>query len=176
MCIRDRCWWRSPVACAASGAGAAPPPSARPPPPPWSPGSSASWWPRRSSPSSPMSSASEDNPNSETRPKLTVRDLTMAYGDSVVVRDLNFSVNEREIFIIMGGSGSGKSTLLRHLIGLQEPARGTIFFQGISSGLWEMATPERERLLRRFGVLYQGGALWSSMTLGENVALPMQEL
>src|SRR4029453_13214929 len=100
---------------------------------------------------------------------------TMAYGDSVVIQDLNFSVNEREIFIIMGGSGSGKSTLLRHLIGLQEPARGTILYQGTSSGLWEMAPPERERLLRRFGVIYQGGALWSSMTLAENVALPLQE-
>jgi len=99
----------------------------------------------------------------------------MAYGDSVVLRDLNFSVKEGEIFIIMGGSGSGKSTLLRHLIGLQEPAGGTIRYQGTSSGLWEMAAPERERLLRRFGVLYQGGALWSSMTLHENVALPMEE-
>jgi phospholipid/cholesterol/gamma-HCH transport system ATP-binding protein len=122
-----------------------------------------------------MSSASEGNTTSEPGPKIMVRDLTMAFGDSVVVRDLTFSVKEREIFIIMGGSGSGKSTLLRHLIGLQEPARGTILYQGSSSGLWEMATPERERLLRRFGVLYQGGALWSSMTLGENVALPMQE-
>ena len=122
-----------------------------------------------------MSSASEGTATGETRPKIMVRDLTMAYGDSVVVRDLNFSVNEREIFIIMGGSGSGKSTLLRHLIGLQEPARGTIVYQGASSGLWDMATPERERLLRRFGVLYQGGALWSSLTLAENVALPMQE-
>jgi phospholipid/cholesterol/gamma-HCH transport system ATP-binding protein len=122
-----------------------------------------------------MSSASEGNATGETRPKITVRDLTLAYGDSVVVRDLNFSVKEREIFIIMGGSGSGKSTLLRHLIGLQEPARGTIFYQGTGASLWELGTPERERLLRRFGVLYQGGALWSSMTLGENVALPMQE-
>jgi phospholipid/cholesterol/gamma-HCH transport system ATP-binding protein len=122
-----------------------------------------------------MSSASESNATGETRPKITVSDLTMAYGDSVVIRDLNFSVNEGEIFIIMGGSGSGKSTLLRHLIGLQEPARGTISYQGTSSSLWEMGTPERERLLRRFGVLYQGGALWSSLTLAENVALPMQE-
>jgi phospholipid/cholesterol/gamma-HCH transport system ATP-binding protein len=122
-----------------------------------------------------MSSASDSAASEGTDPKIVVRDLTMAYGDSVVLRDLNFSVNEREIFIIMGGSGSGKSTLLRHLIGLQEPARGTIRYQGNRSSLWEMETPERERLLRRFGVLYQGGALWSSMTLAENVALPMQE-
>jgi phospholipid/cholesterol/gamma-HCH transport system ATP-binding protein len=122
-----------------------------------------------------MSSASEGREPSEARPKITVSDLTMAYGDSVVMQDLDFSVKEGEIFVIMGGSGSGKSTLLRHLIGLQEPARGTILYQGTSTGLWEMPPPERERLLRRFGVLYQGGALWSSMTLAENVALPLQE-
>ena len=99
----------------------------------------------------------------------------MAYGDSVVMRDLNFTVNEREIFVIMGGSGTGKSTLLRHLVGLQEPSAGTISYQGTSAGLWELPAPERERLMRRFGLLYQGGALWSSMTLAENVALPLQE-
>ena len=60
----------------------------------------------------------------DSRPKITVSGLTMAYGESVVMEDLNFTVNERDIFIIMGGSGSGKSTLLRHLVGLQEPARG----------------------------------------------------
>src|SRR5262249_25788140 len=117
---------------------------------------------------SPMCSAFE-------KPKITVTDLTMAYGDSVVMQDLNFTVHDGDIFIIMGGSGSGKSTLLRHLIGLQEPARGTIFYQGTRAGLWEMAPAERELILRRFGVLYQSGALWSSMTLSENVALPLQE-
>jgi phospholipid/cholesterol/gamma-HCH transport system ATP-binding protein len=122
-----------------------------------------------------MSSESESRAPGGTEPKIAVRDLTLAYGDSVVLRDLNFIVKEREIFIIMGGSGSGKSTLLRHLIGLQEPAQGTVHYQGTRSSLWEMKAEERERLLRRFGVLYQGGALWSSMTLGENVALPMQE-
>jgi len=122
-----------------------------------------------------MSSESEIDATRGSEPKIAVRDLTMAYGDSLVLRDLNFSVNEGEIFIIMGGSGSGKSTLLRHLIGLQEPTRGTVRYQGNRSDLWKMAAPERERLLRRFGVLYQGGALWSSMTLRENVALPMQE-
>jgi len=115
-----------------------------------------------------MSSASE-------HPRIAVSDLTMAYGDSVVMQDLNFTVSEREIFVIMGGSGSGKSTLLRHLVGLQEPARGTISYQGTSAGLWEMTPPERERLMRRFGLLYQGGALWSSMTLAENIALPLEE-
>src|SRR6266566_6992306 len=125
-----------------------------------------------------MSSASEQRGGATieaARPKITVSSLTMAYGESVVMRDLDFTVNERDIFIIMGGSGSGKSTLLRHLVGLHEPDRGTIFYQGTSAGFWEMPPPERERLLRRFGVLYQGGALWSSMTLAENVALPLQE-
>jgi len=124
-----------------------------------------------------MSSASEARGNAaiERRPKITVSDLTMSYGSYVVMRELSFTVNERDIFVIMGGSGSGKSTLLRHLVGLHEHARGTIFYQGTSAGFWEMPPPERERLLRRFGVLYQGGALWSSMTLAENVALPLQE-
>jgi len=125
-----------------------------------------------------MSSASEQRGGATieaARPRITVSGLTMAYGESVVMRDLSFTVNERDIFIIMGGSGSGKSTLLRHLVGLQEPARGTIFYQGTSAGFWEMPPRERERLLRRFGLLYQGGALWSSMTLAENVALPLQE-
>src|SRR5512138_1128560 len=91
------------------------------------------------------------------------------------MRDLDFTVNERDIFVVMGGSGSGKSTLLRHLIGLQEPVAGDVLYDGASAGLWELPPHERERLLRRFGVLYQGGALWSSMTLAENVALPMQQ-
>lgn len=109
------------------------------------------------------------------KPKITVTDLTLAYGDSVVMQNLNFTVNERDVFIIMGGSGSGKSTLLRHLVGLHEPAGGTIIYQGTSAGFWEMPPTERERLLQRFGVLYQSGALWSSMTLAENVALPLRE-
>jgi len=124
-----------------------------------------------------MSSVSEARGHAaiERRPKITVSDLTMSYGDYVVMRDLSFSVNERDIFIIMGGSGSGKSTLLRHLVGLQEPADGKIRYEGTSAGFWEMPPAERERVVRRFGVLYQGGALWSSMTLAENVALPLQE-
>jgi len=123
-----------------------------------------------------MSSASEPRvAPASRRPKITVRDLTMAYGNDVVMRDLNFTVHERDIFVIMGGSGSGKSTLLRHLVGLHQPAAGDILYDGASAGLWEMRPDDRERVLRRFGVLYQGGALWSSMTLAENVALPLHE-
>ncbi len=105
--------------------------------------------------------------------KISVRDLTMAYGSFVVMKDLEFDVLERDIFIIMGGSGCGKSTLLRHLIGLREPARGEVFYDGAS--FTAAPTADRERFIRRFGVMYQSGALWSSLTLAENVALPLEE-
>src|ERR1700704_4970227 len=108
-----------------------------------------------------------------TEPRITITDLTMAYGSFVIQRDLTFSIQPGEIFIIMGGSGCGKSTLLRHLIGLLRPAKGEVLYDGESFGA---ASPEeREHMMRRFGVLYQSGALWSSMTLAENVALPLGE-
>jgi len=108
-----------------------------------------------------------------TAPRMTINDLTMAYGSFVIQRDLTFSIQPGEIFIIMGGSGCGKSTLLRHLIGLLRPATGEVLYDG--QNFWA-ATPEgREHMMRRFGVLYQSGALWSSMTLAENVALPLGE-
>jgi phospholipid/cholesterol/gamma-HCH transport system ATP-binding protein len=97
----------------------------------------------------------------------------MAYGSLVIQRDLTFRVQHGDIFIIMGGSGCGKSTLLRHLIGLQAPAQGEVFYDGQS--LWQVEPAERERMMRRFGVLYQSGALWSSMTLAENIALPLEQ-
>ncbi len=106
-------------------------------------------------------------------PCITVANLDMAYGDVLVQRDLNFSVQPGEVFIIMGRSGSGKSTLLRHLVGLQQPVRGDVLYSGESS--WQAEPAARARLMRRLGVLYQGGALWSSMTLAENVALPLRE-
>ena len=104
---------------------------------------------------------------------ITVRNLTMAYGSFVLMRDLTFTVRHRDVFIIMGGSGCGKSTLLRHMIGLKEPATGEIWY---SKENFTRASPERrEEMLRRFGVLYQSGALWSSMTLAENIGLPLGE-
>ena len=107
------------------------------------------------------------------QPHITVRHLTMAYGSFVVMRDLNFTVSRGDVFIIMGGSGSGKSTLLRHLVGLNEPAAGEIFY---GEENFTKADPEqRQRMLRRMGVLFQSGALWSSMTLAENVSLPLEE-
>lgn len=104
---------------------------------------------------------------------IFVHNLTMAYGSLVIQRDLTFRVQRGDIFIIMGGSGCGKSTLLRHLIGLQAPAQGEVLYDGQS--LWQVEPAERERMMRRFGVLYQSGALWSSMTLAENIALPLEQ-
>ena len=106
-------------------------------------------------------------------PHIVVRDLTMAYGDFVVMRDLSFTVRRGDIFIIMGGSGCGKSTLMRHMIGLKRPTTGQVLIGGDS--LWETHGEARARLLRRLGVMYQSGALWSALTLLENVALPLQQ-
>jgi phospholipid/cholesterol/gamma-HCH transport system ATP-binding protein len=106
-------------------------------------------------------------------PQIVVQDLDMGYGAFILMRDLNFTVNRGDIFIVMGGSGCGKSTLLKILIGLKEPSRGKVFYNGVS--FWEMKPDERERIMKRFGILYQSGALWSSMTLAENVALPLEQ-
>ena len=105
--------------------------------------------------------------------RIEVRQLTMAYGDRVIQRDLNFTVRRGDIFVIMGGSGCGKSTLLRHMIGLNQPARGDVLYDGRS--FWTAEPHERDQMMRRFGVLYQSGALWSSMTLADNVALSLGE-
>ena len=104
---------------------------------------------------------------------ITVRNLTMAFGSFVLMNDLNFCIQRNDIFIIMGGSGCGKSTLLRYLIGLKETeGRGEIFYgdENFSS-----APPrQREKMLRRLGVLFQSGGLWSSMTLAENIGLLLE--
>jgi phospholipid/cholesterol/gamma-HCH transport system ATP-binding protein len=105
--------------------------------------------------------------------KIEIQNLTMAYGSRVVMSGITASVNEGSVFVIMGNSGSGKSTLLRHLIGMQRPAQGDVFYDGKS--FWEMDDESRKVQLRKYGVLFQSGALWSSMTLAENVALPLIE-
>jgi phospholipid/cholesterol/gamma-HCH transport system ATP-binding protein len=104
---------------------------------------------------------------------IEIDNLTMAYGDEVIQERLTFTVERGDIFIIMGGSGCGKSTLLRHLIGLHRPASGAVRYDGVN--FWESDGLARQAIMRRFGVLYQSGALWSSMTLAENVALPLEE-
>jgi phospholipid/cholesterol/gamma-HCH transport system ATP-binding protein len=106
-------------------------------------------------------------------PHIKVSDLTMAYGDFVLMRDLNFTVNRGDIFIVMGGSGCGKSTLMKIMVGLKSPATGKVLYQDTS--FWETSPEEQEQLMRSFGILYQSGALWSSMTLAENVALPLEQ-
>jgi phospholipid/cholesterol/gamma-HCH transport system ATP-binding protein len=106
-------------------------------------------------------------------PHIKVNDLTMAYGDFVIQHDLNFTVMKGDVFIIMGGSGCGKSTLLKHMIGLQKPAKGEVFYEDIN--FWQTNVDERVLIMRRIGVLYQSGALFSSLTLSENIALPLSE-
>lgn len=111
--------------------------------------------------------------NSATDVKIEIRDLTMAYGSFVVMRDIHAQIRRGEVFVIMGGSGCGKSTLLRHMIGLQEPAQGDIYYDGLP--FWQSSEAERQDKLRSFGVLFQRGALWSSMTLAENIGLVLGE-
>jgi len=106
-------------------------------------------------------------------PHIEVEGLTMAYGDFVIQRDIEFSVDRGDVFAIMGGSGSGKSTLLKHMIGLKAPAWGDVCYGGKS--FWTASEEERRALRRGFGVSFQRGALWSSMTLVENVALPIRQ-
>jgi phospholipid/cholesterol/gamma-HCH transport system ATP-binding protein len=103
---------------------------------------------------------------------LEARGLDLSYDNYVVMRNLSFNVRKGDIFIVMGGSGCGKSTLLKAFTGLLEPAKGEILYNGIN--FWEADDIEQHLIMRRFGVLFQGGALWSSLTLGENIALPLQ--
>jgi phospholipid/cholesterol/gamma-HCH transport system ATP-binding protein len=117
--------------------------------------------------------AGQPTNGNDQRPAITVSHLTMAYGSFVLMRDLNFTINHGDVFIIMGGSGSGKSTLLRHLIGLNEAAQGEILYG--SENFTKGDPAKRQEILRRTGVLFQSGALWSSMTLAENVGLALEE-
>ncbi len=104
---------------------------------------------------------------------IEIRDVDMAFGSFVVQRNLNIKISAGEIFVIMGDSGCGKSTLLRHMIGLIHPARGDIYYGGV--GFWGLEEEEQLATTRNFGILFQSGALWSSMTIAENVALPLQQ-
>jgi phospholipid/cholesterol/gamma-HCH transport system ATP-binding protein len=106
-------------------------------------------------------------------PIIQVKDLVARYGDETILQDISFDIYEGEIFVILGGSGCGKSTLLKHLIGLIRPYSGQVVIDGE-----DIARADSEgyhRLLRKIGILYQSGALFGSMTLAENVALPIVE-
>jgi len=104
-------------------------------------------------------------------PVIEVRNLDLSYGDYPVIRNLNFKVGKGDIFVVMGPSGCGKTTILRAMIGLLEPAKGNILYG--SKDFWQQDEEGQKAIMRRFGVLYQGGALWSSHTLAENVGLPL---
>lgn len=103
---------------------------------------------------------------------LAVDGLAYGYGTRVLQRDLDFSVSAGEVLCVIGGSGCGKSTLLRVLTGLLPPKQGAVRILG--QDFWAAAAHEQEALIRRFGMMYQGGALWTSMTLAENVAMPLE--
>jgi phospholipid/cholesterol/gamma-HCH transport system ATP-binding protein len=116
------------------------------------------------------------NPDSEIQagvPAIDVRDLECGYDGVPVLTGVTFSVRRGEAFFIVGGSGCGKSTLLRHLVGLNEPTRGSVEFFG--RPFTAAGAAQRREQLKTFGVLFQGGALWSSLTLRQNVALPLEE-
>jgi len=117
------------------------------------------------------------NPNDSTSPgkfAIELDGVTCRYGDRTVLENVSFAVKRGEIFFVIGGSGCGKSTLLRHMIGLKQPTHGSVTYSG--RDFTHASSRERQELLRTFGVLYQSGALWSSMTLRENVALPLELL
>jgi phospholipid/cholesterol/gamma-HCH transport system ATP-binding protein len=120
-----------------------------------------------------MASEPTQTPAGDAETAIVVENVDIAYGDFVIQRNLDFAVRRGEIFVIMGGSGCGKTTVMRTMIGLKAPARGRVITNGIS--FWQAEPAVRERLARSFGAVYQSGALWSSMTLAENVALPLGE-
>jgi len=105
--------------------------------------------------------------------QIIVEDLTMAYGDFLIQADLNFTIDRGDIFIIMGGSGCGKSTLLKTMIGLKSPAKGDVSYNGMP--FWSSSHEQQETLKRSFGTTFQAGALWSSMTLAENIGLALRQ-
>lgn len=109
----------------------------------------------------------------DATPRIAVRSLTMQFGSFVVQRDVSFDIAAGTVFVIMGDSGCGKSTLLRHMVGLLQPAAGEVLYDGES--FWAADEGQRIEISRRFGLLFQSGALWSSMTLAENVALPLEQ-
>lgn len=117
-----------------------------------------------------METQPRQNPHS---PAVEVEHLKCGYDGEVVLNDVSFNVARGEIFFIIGGSGCGKSTLLRHMVGLHKPMAGTVKFFGAPFTSADPAT--RRAILRSFGMLFQGGALWTSLTLRENVALPLEE-
>jgi phospholipid/cholesterol/gamma-HCH transport system ATP-binding protein len=112
--------------------------------------------------------------NTTTEIIITVRNLKVGYGENVILQNINFQVRPGEVFVILGGSGSGKSTLLKSMIGLYAPLEGEVWIEG--GNLVAAKGDERRDLLQKFGVAYQSGALFGSMSVLENVRLPLDEL
>ena len=110
---------------------------------------------------------------SEEKIEIEVCDLTMAYGDFIIMKDLNFKIKKGEIFVILGGSGCGKSTLLKHMIGLYPPSHGDIRIKDKS--IVHASIKEKQETMKEFGVLYQSGALFGSLTLEENICIVLEE-
>jgi phospholipid/cholesterol/gamma-HCH transport system ATP-binding protein len=104
---------------------------------------------------------------------IDVRNLSVGYGQNVLLQNLNFSVNEGEIFVILGGSGCGKSSLLKNLFGLYQPLAGSVLIEG--KNITDAHGEDRQKIMTHFGVMYQQGALFGSMNLLENVTLFMEE-
>lgn len=113
------------------------------------------------------------DPGEKSQPIIRVENFSAAYDGQVVLANLNFEVYAGEVFAILGGSGSGKSTLLKHMIGLYKPASGRILIDG--EDIAAVTGAAKLKLLKKFGVMYQSGALFGSMTLLENIALPLEE-
>ncbi|OGV48780.1 MAG: polyamine ABC transporter ATP-binding protein [Lentisphaerae bacterium GWF2_52_8] len=109
----------------------------------------------------------------DNNPVIEVIDLSASYGHEPILHDINFKVNPNEVFAVLGGSGCGKSTLLKHITGLYCPVKGDIIIHGES--IVKASGDKRREIMRSFGVTYQGGALWGSLTVGENVSLPLEE-
>lgn len=108
-----------------------------------------------------------------SKDKIICQNLKVAYGEKVIIKSADFSVKENDIFIIMGGSGSGKSSLLRVLTGLMPPVGGTFYINGVDYPKADNA--QKLEIMKKVGILYQSGGLFSSMTLAENIALPLQK-
>lgn len=110
--------------------------------------------------------------NASPEPVVVVQDLRMAFGRKLIQKDISFTVNKGQVFIILGGSGCGKSTLLRHMVGLQVPDAGDVRYGRVN--FWQAEPEEQDNIRRRIGVLFQSGALFSTLSLLENVLLPLK--
>ncbi len=104
---------------------------------------------------------------------IEAKNVTVGYGTKIIQKDLNFSITAQDIFIIMGGSGCGKSSLLRVLMGLLKPLKGNIYYNGVD--FWNDSKENHQAILQQIGVMFQGGALWTSRTLAENISIPLKQ-